>query len=84
MFATTAALLTGNKNMSVIYANLGGANSPEITLFFAAIHVPIYAFPWFFQGVYHGAVSGWHRTRQTASKWAPGERQHRPGLQQGR
>jgi hypothetical protein len=57
-YAATAALLCGNKNMSVIYANLGSAITPEIMLFFAAIHVPIYTFPWLFKGVYEGVSSG--------------------------
>lgn len=48
----TAALLSGNRNMSVIYVNLGAAVTPEITLFFAAIHVPIYVFPWLLRGLY--------------------------------
>lgn len=57
-YAATAALLCGNKNMSVIYANLGSAITPEIMLFFAAIHVPIYIFPWLFRRAYESVAAG--------------------------
>jgi len=48
----TAALLAGNRNMSVLCANLGPAATPDIMLFFAANHVPIYTLPWLLRRMY--------------------------------
>jgi len=50
--AVSTALLAGNRNMSVLCANLGAAFTPEIALFFAASHVPIYTLPWLLRRVY--------------------------------
>lgn len=48
----TAALLAGNRNMSVLCANLGPAFTPDIVLFFAISHIPIYTLPWLLRGLY--------------------------------
>lgn len=50
--SATAALLAGNRNMSVLCANLGMAATPDIMLFFATSHVPIYVLPWILRRVY--------------------------------
>lgn len=55
---TTAALLSGNRNMGILYANLGSAATPEITLFFAASHVPVYLLPYLLRPFYARAASG--------------------------
>lgn len=54
---TTAALLAGNRNMGVLYANLGTAAPPEITLFFAASHLPVYVLPYLLKPFYAQAAS---------------------------
>jgi hypothetical protein len=43
--ALTIGLIGGNKNMAVVWANLGGAVTPELALFFAAVQLPIYVLP---------------------------------------
>jgi bile acid:Na+ symporter, BASS family len=48
----TAALLSGNRNMSILCANLGAASTPDILLFFATSHIPIYVLPWMLRKVY--------------------------------
>jgi predicted Na+-dependent transporter len=48
----TGALLAGNRNMSVLCANLGPAMTLDIGLFFAASHVAIYTLPWLLRGFY--------------------------------
>jgi BASS family bile acid:Na+ symporter len=53
--SATAALLTGNRNMSVLCANLGAASTPDIMLFFATSHVPIYLLPWILRKAYDWA-----------------------------
>src|SRR5207253_7251789 len=40
--ALTIGLVSGNRNMAVVIANLGSAATPEIALFFAAVQFPIY------------------------------------------
>ncbi len=52
LHCATAGLLAGNRNMSVICANLGVAATPEVMLFFAAIHLPIYTLPWILRRLY--------------------------------
>lgn len=47
----TSAILGGNRNMSVLYANVG-ATTPELTLFFIASHIPIYTLPWLLRPFY--------------------------------
>lgn len=51
-FAATSALLAGNRNMGVLYANMGSLVTPELKLFFAAIHIPIYTSPYFLKPLY--------------------------------
>jgi BASS family bile acid:Na+ symporter len=43
--AATIGLLGGNRNMAVVWANLGTAATPELMLFFALMQLPIYALP---------------------------------------
>jgi bile acid:Na+ symporter, BASS family len=43
--ALTVGLVSGNRNMAVVIANLGSATTPEIALFFAAAQFPIYMLP---------------------------------------
>jgi predicted Na+-dependent transporter len=55
--AATMALAIGNRNMGVVYANLGGAATPELTLFFVAVQLPIYAVPLVLRSVYRRLVA---------------------------
>jgi predicted Na+-dependent transporter len=55
--SATAALLSGNRNMSVLCANLGTASTPDILLFFATSHLPIYVLPWILRRIYGWAGS---------------------------
>jgi BASS family bile acid:Na+ symporter len=50
--ALTIALIGGNKNMAVVLANLGGATTPELSLFFAAVQLPMYVLPALLRPVY--------------------------------
>ncbi|HEV2549146.1 MAG TPA: hypothetical protein VGU20_17525 [Stellaceae bacterium] len=50
--ALTIALVGGNKNMGVAWANLAGAASPEVNLFFAAVQLPIYVLPALLKPIY--------------------------------
>jgi bile acid:Na+ symporter, BASS family len=50
--ALTIGLIGGNKNMAVAWANLAGAASPELNLFFAAMQLPIYVLPALLKPVY--------------------------------
>jgi BASS family bile acid:Na+ symporter len=43
--ALTVGLVGGNNNMAVVWANLGSAATPELTLFFAMVQLPIYLLP---------------------------------------
>ena len=43
--ALTIGIVSGNKNMAVVWANLGSAASPDLMLYFAAIQLPIYTLP---------------------------------------
>ena len=40
--------------MAVVWANLGGAASPELSLFFASVQLPIYVLPALLKPVYRG------------------------------
>lgn len=51
-FAVTSAILAGNRNMGILYANMGPLVTPELKLFFAAIHIPIYTFPYLLKPLY--------------------------------
>jgi BASS family bile acid:Na+ symporter len=50
--ALTIGLIGGNNNMAVVWANLGGAATPELALFFVAVQLPIYALPALLKPVY--------------------------------
>jgi BASS family bile acid:Na+ symporter len=50
--SATAALLSGNRNMSILCANLDTAAMPDILLFFATSHLPIYVLPWILRKIY--------------------------------
>jgi BASS family bile acid:Na+ symporter len=54
--SATAALLSGNRNMSILCANLGTASTPDILLFFATSHLPIYVLPWTLRKIYGWAA----------------------------
>ena len=54
----TCALLAGNRNMSILCANLGSALTPDLMLFFAISHIPTYTLPWLFRRVYTSTMSG--------------------------
>ena len=43
--ALTIGLVGGNNNMAVVWATLGPAATPQLTLFFAAVQLPIYVLP---------------------------------------
>jgi BASS family bile acid:Na+ symporter len=43
--ALTIGVVSGNKNMAIIWANLGAAASPDLMLYFAAVQLPIYTLP---------------------------------------
>ncbi len=66
--AMSVALLAGNRNMSVLCANLGAAMTPDIALFFAASHVPIYTLPWLLRRLYAWIVAP---DRRSSSKVLP-------------
>ena len=50
--AAEVALVAGNRNMGVVIANLGRAATPELTLFFAAVQLPIYLLPLILRPLY--------------------------------
>jgi len=62
--ALTVGLVGGNNNMAVVWATLGSTATPELTLFFAAVQLPIYLLPAALKPVYrrlgaarpHGAL----------------------------
>jgi BASS family bile acid:Na+ symporter len=64
----TAGLLAGNRNMSVLCANLGPAMTADIGLFFAASHVAIYTLPWLLRGFYAAVSAAAHLPVQAAPK----------------
>ena len=43
--ALTVGLIGGNKNMAMVWANLGGAGSPDLLLYFVCAQLPIYLLP---------------------------------------
>jgi BASS family bile acid:Na+ symporter len=43
--ALTLGLVGGSNNLAVVWANLGPAVTPQLTLFFAAVQLPIYVLP---------------------------------------
>jgi BASS family bile acid:Na+ symporter len=54
--ALTTGLVTGNKNMAIIWANLGVAAPPEVMLYFAVIQLPIFILPAALRPVYRWAL----------------------------
>ncbi len=50
--ALTIGLVGGNNNMAVVWANLGSAATPELTLFSAMVQLPIYVLPAMLKPVY--------------------------------
>jgi bile acid:Na+ symporter, BASS family len=52
MPALTIGLVGGNKNMGIAWASLAGAASPELSLFFATVQLPIYVLPALLKPVY--------------------------------
>jgi BASS family bile acid:Na+ symporter len=43
--ALTVGLVCGNRNMASVWASLGAFATPELTLFFIAVQLPIYILP---------------------------------------
>lgn len=58
LHSTTSALLAGNRNMSIVCANLGAAATPEIMLLFVSNLIPMYTLPWMLRRLYALASSG--------------------------
>jgi predicted Na+-dependent transporter len=56
--ALTTGLIGGNHNMAVVWANLGAAATPELTLFFAAVQLPIYVLPALLKPAYRRLGAG--------------------------
>jgi bile acid:Na+ symporter, BASS family len=50
--ALTIGLVGGNNNMAVVWATLGAAATPELTLFFAMVQLPVYVLPAALKPVY--------------------------------
>jgi predicted Na+-dependent transporter len=77
MPALTVALVGGNKNMAIVWANLAGTASPELSLFFAAVQLPIYVLPALLKPVYRrlGAApaAGISRSDASAADGARGD-----------
>jgi bile acid:Na+ symporter, BASS family len=75
--ALTVGLVGGNKNMAIIWANLAGAASPELSLFFATVQLPIYVLPALLKPVYRrlgaAAPAGISRSDASATGGARGD-----------
>ncbi|HZB92430.1 MAG TPA: hypothetical protein VE397_13370 [Stellaceae bacterium] len=56
--ALTIGLVGGNNNMAVVWANLGAAATPALTLFFATVQLPIYVLPAVLKPVYRRFGAG--------------------------
>lgn len=56
--ALTVGLVGGNNNLAVVWANLGSAATPQLTLFFAAVQLPIYVLPAALKPVYRRLGAG--------------------------
>jgi bile acid:Na+ symporter, BASS family len=67
--ALTIGLVGGNKNMAIVWANLAGAASPELSLFFATVQLPIYVLPALLKPIYRrlGAAPSAEISRSGAS-----------------
>lgn len=75
--ALTIGLVGGNKNMAIVWANLAGATSPELSLFFATVQLPIYVLPALLKPVYRrlgaAAPAGISRSGASATGGARGD-----------
>lgn len=56
--ALTIGLVGGNKNMAIAWATLGAAATPQLTLFFAVVQLPIYVLPALLKPVYRRLGAG--------------------------
>jgi BASS family bile acid:Na+ symporter len=56
--ALTIGLVGGNNNLAVVWANLGAAATPQLSLFFAAVQLPIYLLPAALKPVYRRLGAG--------------------------
>ena len=56
--ALTIGLVGGNNNMAVVWATLGAAATPELTLFFAMVQLPVYVLPAALKPVYRRLGAG--------------------------
>jgi len=56
--ALTVGLVGGNNNMALVWASLGAAATPELTLFFAVVQLPIYVLPAVLKPVYRRLGAG--------------------------
>ena len=56
--ALTVGLVSGNRNMAIVWANLGSAAPPEVMLYFAVIQLPIFILPALLRPVYAWAMRG--------------------------
>jgi predicted Na+-dependent transporter len=54
--ALTAGLVAGNRNIAIVWANLGSAAPPEIGLYVAVIQLPIFILPAVLRPVYRRLV----------------------------
>ena len=66
--ALTVGLVSGNRNMASVWASLGAFATPELTLFFIAVQVPIYLTPALLRPFYRRVLGkpGRRRARSTA------------------
>jgi bile acid:Na+ symporter, BASS family len=58
MDALTAGLVAGNRNMAIVWANLGAAAPPEVGLYLAVIQLPIFILPAALRPLYRRAMRG--------------------------
>jgi BASS family bile acid:Na+ symporter len=56
--ALTMAHVGGNNNLAIVFANLGAAATPDLTLFFIVVQLPIYTLPLLLRPVYRALGAG--------------------------
>jgi len=56
--ALTIGLVGGNNNLAVVWASLGAAATPQLTLFFATVQLPIYVLPAALKPIYRRLGAG--------------------------
>lgn len=56
--ALTVGLVGGNHNMALVFANLGGAGTPDLALFLATVQLPIYLLPAALKPIYRALGAG--------------------------